>query len=182
MKKLSIVTAVILFCITTMSFVVNDDWFLLETKNCKMYFPQKPTEQVQTLNTAAGDLKIDIYMYEVPDSVYDNNLVYCMIETDNPEGVISSDDKKSAVDAYFRGAVDGAVKNLNGKIITESAIELDGYPGREVKIDYQEGVAVIKMRFYLVKTKMFGLQTITETKNDANKSIDRFMDSFTIKK
>jgi hypothetical protein len=38
------------------------------------------------------------------------------------------------------------------------------------------------MRSYLVKNRMYVLETVAERKNDANKASDRFMNSFTLKK
>ena len=37
------------------------------------------------------------------------------------------------------------------------------------------------MGFYLVKNKLYMSETITETKNDFNKSIDKFFNSFSLK-
>jgi len=50
-----------------------------------------------------------------------------------------------------------------------------------VRIDFKDGLAVIRMRYYLVKNRLFMLQIFTETKKEQNKSIDRFMDSFKLK-
>ena len=45
-----------------------------------------------------------------------------------------------------------------------------------------EGQAIIKMRFYLVKNKLFMEEIITETSKFPNKTIARFMDSFELTK
>jgi len=165
----------------TISFINPDDWFLFETKNYRIYFPQKPTDQSQIINTAIGDLKLNIHMYQVPDSIKDENLIYGLIETEYPDSVINSD-KKEILDNFFRNSIDGSINNVHGKLLTETKIQIDTFPGREIRVDFREGLAVIKMRFYLVKNKMYFLQTITDTKKDFNKSINKFMDSFTLTK
>jgi hypothetical protein len=55
------------------------------------------------------------------------------------------------------------------------------YPGRKFRVDVQNGVAVMTMRAYLVRNKLYMLQVITETKKDLNKSIEKFMNSFSLK-
>lgn len=160
-----------------LSFTFLDDWILFEGIGFKMLFPERPAAQTETIKSAVGELKMHIYMYEVADTARDENLLYGLFQTDYPDSLISSY-KKDNLESFFRNSIDGAAKNGRGKILSETIIELDGYPGREVRIDFQQGLAVIRMRFYLVKNRLFILQTITITKKDFNKSIDRFMNSF----
>jgi hypothetical protein len=89
--------------------------------------------------------------------------------------------KTEKLDAFFRNAIDGSVKNYHGKLLIEKIIEFEKYPGREIKVDFKEGLAIVKMRCYLIKNRMYILTTITETKKDFNQSINKFMDSFTLK-
>lgn len=120
-------------------------------------------------------------MVDVSKNEKDENLTYGVITTEYPDTIIHSD-KKELLPVFFRGSVDGAVKNVQGKLLTEKDITLDGFPGKEIDIDYRNGLAVIKMRSYLVKNKMFILQTITKTEKFPNKSLERFMSSFSLKK
>ncbi|HEX5150083.1 MAG TPA: hypothetical protein VFW07_01475 [Parafilimonas sp.] len=177
MKKIKATLGMLLLTTLTMSFTDPGDWILFTTKDCKISFPKKPSEQSQILNTAIGQLQLNIYSYEADDNEKDDNLVYMLMETAYPDSVINSD-KKEMLENFFRKSIDGAVNNVHGKLLTESIIQYEDFPGREVRVDFRDGLAVIKMRFYLVKNKMFVIQTITDTKNDFNKSIDKFMDSF----
>jgi len=169
-----------LFLTVILSFSFPGDWVLLEKSDFKILFPQKPEEQTQTVNTALGKLNIDTYIYEVPDSKKDDNLMYMFAQTAYPDTAINSD-KKDLLDKFFRGSIDGAVNNVHGKLLSETVIQLNGYPGRKVRIDFKDGLAVINMGFYLVKNKLYMSETITETKNDFNKSIDKFFNSFSLK-
>lgn len=63
---------------------------------------------------------------------------------------------------------------MNGKLISETNISLDKYQGREIKIDFKNGLAIIKARFYLVNNTVYIIQTITKTENDNNKSMNSF--------
>jgi hypothetical protein len=49
-------------------------------------------------------------------------------------------------------------------------------------VDFQEGLAIINMRFYLVNNRMYVLQAISETGKEKNRSVARFMNSFTLTK
>jgi hypothetical protein len=180
MKKINALLGAFIFCTLVMSFVHADDWVLFEDGNCKIRFPKAPANQTQTTNTAIGPLQMYIHMYEVPDGTMDDNYLYGLIETEYPDSVINSD-KKELLDKFFRNSIDGAVSNVNGKLLTETKIQLDGFPGREFRIDFKDGLAVITMRAYLAGHIMYFLQTITPTKKDHNKSIGRFMDSFAFK-
>ncbi|MDE3213523.1 MAG: hypothetical protein KGM98_09845, partial [Bacteroidota bacterium] len=62
----------------------------------------------------------------------------------------------------------------------QTVTTLNGYPGRQVKLGIQGGKAVMNIRFYLVKNRMFVLQTITQSGKEDNTSIEKFMDSFEI--
>ena len=103
-----------------------------------------------------------------------------IISTEYPSGTAHSDNK-AALPEIFEGSVNGAVANVAGKLLSDQAIEINGYPGREFRIDFQDGLAVIKMRSYLVKNKMFILQTICDPKKEGNAAAERFFASFKLK-
>jgi len=196
MKKIIPLSALLIVTAFTISFVrpgktknsgahsdIHDDpWVTVENAGCKMLFPKTPANESQTLNTAIGELKLYNYTYEVPDGIKDDNLVYLLSETDFGDSAkINSNMGKEKVDKFFRGAVDGGVKNASGKLLTEEIIQLDGFPGRKVRVDVKDGTAVMTMKIFLVKEKLYMLEVITEKKKDLNKSMDKFMSSFSLK-
>jgi hypothetical protein len=174
---MKILTPFLIIAILTMSFISSDEWYQCETKNYKILFPKKPSESSQIDNSAIGELTLNLNIYEVSENDTDDNLVYMVNETAYPETVINSD-KKDLLDNFFRKSIDGAVNNVHGKLLSEKIMELNKFPGREIRIDFQNGLAVIKMRMFLIKNRMFMIETITDTKKDFNKSINKFMDSF----
>ncbi len=177
MKKL---TFLILITFLTTSLIAQDKGFLLETDKYRITFPGKPVDQVQPVQSTSGELKMYMHIYEVPNNIDDGNHVFMLAESTYPADVISSD-KKELLNKFFRGTVDGAVKNINGKLLTESNIQLNGYPGRQFKVDYYDGVAIITMRCYLAKNVLYMLQVISEAKRDDNPSNKKFLDSFILK-
>lgn len=177
MKKLM---SLILITFLTTFLSAQDKGFLFETNKYKVTFPGKPADHEQPVQSAYGELKMYMHIYEVPNDIDDGNHAFMVAESAYPADVISSD-KKELLDKFFRGAVDGTAKNINGRLLTESRIQLNGYPGRQFKVDYQEGLAIITMRCYLVKNVLYMLQVISEGKRDDNPANKKFLDSFILK-
>jgi hypothetical protein len=163
------------------SFSARTTWQWSESKSMgyKIEFPQKPEESLQDVDSEIGKLKLNIKSYEVTEkSPADDNLMYLINCTVFPDSIVNSNNT-ARHDGFFRGTIDGAVKKIGGKLISEKKISLQGdYPGREVQIDFNEGNAIIYMRLYLVNNKLFMLETITETAKAPNTSITRFLNSF----
>lgn len=160
---------------------IPNDWVPYSTPNWSVRFPGKPEESQQTTPTAIGDQKLSIYMYTAPDQNAADNLVYGMIQTIFPDSLVNSD-KTEMVNPLMRNAVDGAVNNVQGKLLSESVISINGYPGREVKIAFQQDAYIINARIYLVKNYLYMLQTICGENKDNNTLAKVFMDSFELKK
>jgi hypothetical protein len=177
MKTIKLLVAPLVLSLIAFSFTNTEEWFLVKTQNCKIYFPKKPTDKSESVNTAKGDLKVNIYFYQAAENDNDDNLAYILSETEYPDSVMNSD-KTDKLESFFRNSIDGAVSNFKGKLLDESEINIDGFPGRKVRIDLKNGKTVMNMRFYLVKNRMYVLETVTDADKDDNSSIDRFMNSF----
>ncbi len=183
MRNLKILVALIILGHLTQSFITNSiqDWTLLETKTFKIYFPQKPELSSKILNTEIGELNINMYMYEVPDKTEDDNLAYSLAVTEYPDSLINSTrSEKELIDIFFNNSVNGYIKNVHGKLMSELKIKYDSFPGREIKVEIKDGLAVIKTRIYLVQNKVYMLQVITDTKKDFNRSTNKFLNSFAL--
>ena len=178
MKKFTNSLLFALFLLGAFAFTKSDKWYQFKSKpfGFKIDFPEKPTEQTRTVNTEAGEGKLTIYMFDASKAKADDNLVYMIVCGENPDSTINSDNKD--LSGYFKKSVEGAVNGVHGKLLVETVISLDGFPGREIRVDFKDGLAVIKMRMYLIHNKLYMLETITETSQDFNKSINKFMDSF----
>ncbi len=161
----------------TMGFVKPEDWFLLKSEVFQIEFPKEPATTTEVIDSEIGALEMKIFLYDASQAGTDDNLVYMATYIEYPDTLISSE-QTDKISAIFRGAIDGMVNNVSGKLLSESEITLNGFPGKEVKIDFRNGLAIFKVRFYLIKHKMYIIQTITETGKFPNKSVDRFLDSF----
>ncbi len=178
MKKFTSSIAFTLFIISVCAFTTGDKWYQFESTpfGFKVEFPAKPIEKTKPITTAAGDVTLNMFEYIVPKDKQDLNLVYMATYIEYPGDIDGNDKEKQK--ALCRKAVDDATARLKGKILKENLITIDGYEGVEARIEYKEGTEVLKMRMYLVKNKMYMLETMTKIAKDNNKSILRFMNSF----
>jgi hypothetical protein len=109
----------------------------------------------------------------------DNGLLYCaVIYNDFPEWLVKQKDINW--DAMLDSGRDGLVADTNGKVIMESKITLGNYPGREVVIEAkgQFKTAIIKVRIYVVRNRMYQVMVITAKGEGGSFERDNFMDSF----
>ena len=168
-----------LFIIFISGLCAAQDGFLLKPagEGYQINFPSEPQNRKQTVPTEIGDLLMNIYIVENTPADNDKNLEYTINSSSYPDTLINSDFTE-AVDEFFKNAINGAVTNVQGKLLTEEKLTLDGFPGRDVSVDYGNGQAVIRMRIYLVKNKFYMIQTVALTANDNNEAAKEFMDSF----
>jgi len=103
-----------------------------------------------------------------------------IMESDYPDSLINSN-KKENLAGFFRGAINGAVKNSNGKLLKETEVVYNNFPGRTIEIDYGNGMAIIKLTMVLRYNKAIMVQTIAETEHSPNKMADDFLNSFIVK-
>lgn len=175
---------IIIFSILTaiMSFKSFNEWYQYDSSEFKVLFPKIPTTTIKKVNTEAGEIQMQVYMYNASKDETDENLIYGVSSSEYPKKHIESHIEHDNLKTFFKNSIDGMVNNVKGKLISESIIKLDNFEGREIKIDFKDGLAIIRMRIYLVKNTVYFLQTITKTEKDNNKLITKFMNSFSIKK
>jgi hypothetical protein len=181
MKKIKSTCLFVVLASILLSFTSSEEWKIFETKQYEVLFPGKPTSQVKSVKTEIGEISMDIHMFDASKTGNDDNLVYGFITSDYPSDLVDHSNKE-LISNLFRSSIDGAVNNVKGTLLSETDIEINGHPGRAFKVDFNKGFAIINMRMYLVKNTMVMLQTITLTEKQANTSIDKFMNSFKLKK
>ena len=144
------------------------------TCKCAATFPGKPTEKrqkVPTNNKEIGDLEAVMYLYEGPGGTS----AYLMMYNDYPKEKAQAADPQKVLD----GARNGAAEKINGKILSEKKITINGQPGRELEID--GGQLKYYARIVLAnKTRLY--QAIVVMQKDVAKPADvrKFLDSFKV--
>lgn len=179
LKKLTSIAVILFMTILYIGFSNSDKWILFESikYGFKIEFPREPTAKTQSVNTEIGFLKLNFFIYDASNNKKEDNLVYGVITSEYPDTLINSS-KTEILDEFFRNSIAGAVNNVHGKLLSEKVITISEYPGREIRVDFQNGKAVITSRIFLVENRMYMIQTISKTNKDFNNSIYRFLDSF----
>jgi hypothetical protein len=132
--------------------------------------PEFPDYDVQDVLTPVGTLKLHIFSVSAEDSVF------MAAYNDYPEFIVNSGDAGKMLD----GARDGAVSNVSGKLLSESQIRLQGYPGRELwieaDVDGQDGLA--RARIYLVGRRLYQILVAGPKNQFPNHDAERCLNSF----
>jgi hypothetical protein len=177
MKKF--IFCVVAFCLPALlAFAQAPGWVNFESKESgfKVLFPEAPKTSEDAVETEIGKLNIKFFTCDLYTK---DSIVYMALVTSYPADKISSD-KKEIVANVFRNAIDGGVKNVSGTLLSEKELTFKQYPGREFKMSFQDGAAIISARAYLVKNTMYMLQAITVKDKENEPGIKRFLDSFTL--
>lgn len=153
--------------------------FQNKTGRFKATFPGKPEVSAQDVNTEIGPLKMNMFMFTGTDEK-DENKIYGIAYADYPAKLINSGMPASTLDTFFANAIEGSARNMNGEVIEEEKIALKTFPGRQVKIRFSDGEAIMKLRIFLVKNRAYFLEVGYETKNDGNPTINKFFSSFAL--
>lgn len=170
----------LLALVSSQFFTPDTTWYTFETEEIRIEFPKEPALSKQMAPTAVGDIEMNIASYDASRDG-DSTLAYVFISSVYPDSMLTSI-KKEEIPAFFRASIDGAVKNVSGQLISEKEVTLNGFPGREARIDFGNGTAVIYLHMYLVRNTGYFIQTITETGKVENQAALRFHRSFRLKK
>jgi len=178
MKKVLFV--ITLFIVATVN-VNAQDWIDYKSEDLAFIakFPNEPERSAQDVESEVGTLKIHMIMYSRPVDYDDENEVYGVIRSDYPKSHFEDADE-AYNNNVLDGGVEGAVSNVQGKLVFDNKITFNGFPGRSIKIGLEVGF--IYMNMYLVENKMFIAQVICLKENDNNDNINRFFNSFDILK
>ena len=169
------ITSILLFiCVTT---IKAQDWEKYKSEDLAFIteFPGKPQRTVQQIETAVGEL--DMHMVGYGSSQTGDNAYYAVVRSDYPsEQFTDMTDEK--IKSILDGAVNGAVNNVQGTLESDENINLNGYPGRKIKIN-APGLELY-MNAYLVENVMYVNQVIAKEGNVNTKNLNYFLNSFDI--
>ncbi|NND52313.1 MAG: hypothetical protein HKN54_07895, partial [Flavobacteriaceae bacterium] len=165
-----------LCCVSILS--AQDSW--VTTSNLEhgysIEFPKTPALQSQQVPTEVGNLSMDYYMLDLSTDASSKNLVYMSAYTTYPANESYSDE--GLQNSMLDGSVDGAVKNINGKLLSSEHIKFQGYRGRYAKISIYNDAYIVNLKNILVDNRLYFVQVITLKANDDNSDLKRFMTSF----
>ncbi len=112
-----------------------------------LLLPGLPREQVEMVDTALGKIQLHMSMLAV---TYKEEFVICAMNySDFPVQITDP----TAIRKTLDGAREELLANKTRKLISETEIHLDAYPGREIKIEQGDLIAV--SRIFLVRERLF---------------------------
>jgi hypothetical protein len=132
--------------------------------------PGEPQEQTETVETEVGPVDANFVQVATQEGAY--QVVY----SDYPEEVIANSD----TDELFQGAINGALENIDGELVSEEEISIDGNPGREFVAEASlEGINVTyKGRYFLVGNRLYQVFVVGNADAIEDDDITTFIDSF----
>lgn len=147
-------------------------WKKYESKegSFSVRLPAEPKAQKIVLDTEVGRTYLNMYVLNRKD----DNFIYSVGYIDYPVTLLQL---KNA-DKILDDGVDGAVRNIQGILISDSKISIKNYPGREVAMEAAGGKVVVKARFFLVGQRMYQLMVTTDKKGADSYHIRKFLNSF----
>ncbi len=132
-------------------------------------FPGQPVEERKTEVTEYGDLDFTQFLY-----VDEDGTEYLVMYAD-ASGLTSVFTTDEMLDALAPRLVRGA----SGELIRELVIDIDGYPGRDVKVRVADG-SILRMQGYLVGNRNYQVAVVTSSEDQFSASVNRFLNSFAI--
>jgi hypothetical protein len=129
--------------------------------------PGKPKPMQQSVNTAAGTVKVYVNLLDL------GSTAYTVMYSDYPADVIAQSDPQT----MFNNARDNMLKNRSGQLLAERAISLNGYPGKELKVSLSNNSIVMIARMYLVKQRLYQAIVGTSPDRQSSPDINRFLNS-----
>ena len=177
MKNVKFILSVITL-VSLCSFAVPG-WLVVENKKGKfsLSFPGKPTETEKIAHADIGELKMEITTFDV-GKMNDANKIYMLMYSDYPAQIINSSMRKGKIDTFFKNAIEGAINNVKGKMLSVEKISYKGYPGRHLKVSFSNDMGIMDIRMFLVKNRNYFLEVGYQKDKENNPSIDKFFKSF----
>jgi len=139
-KNYPSLTLILIALIVSTGFIITSDWFLMKNadQGYQIEFPKEPKVSVQTVNTEAGHVDMHINMLDLSAKGKDSNLIYLSSYAQYPDSLIHSD-KREQLKGFFKETVEGLIGSIDGKMLNEREVQIDGYKGKEVKIKVRLG-------------------------------------------
>ena len=158
----------------------NDSWETtnIPDGNFQIKFPASPSMRKETAETVMGNIE-QLVIESKPPIGMDDNLSYeASILVYPPEKINSRVITKQQTDQFLHHTIEGLARVLGGNIISEENVDYGLYPGKEVSLNFQEGMAEIKFRLYLIGNTLYTLKVTSVSNSTNNKSREYFLNSF----
>jgi hypothetical protein len=130
--------------------------------------PGNPTYEKVTSNTVLGP--IDIHTFILVGKTH----TYAVGYSDYSDSAF----RLSTPDQMFDTKRDGTIDNLQGKLLSELIIEMDGYNGREWRIESANERSIFTIRVYIVGHRVYQLEIASAKEDSFSNEVTKYLDSF----
>jgi hypothetical protein len=127
--------------------------------------PAQPVASMQDVSGKAGTVEMHNYLLDMGTAAF-------YASTSNDAMLPNSDPEEA-----LKGAEQGAVSNLHGRLLSEKRIALGTYPGVEMEADSDN--AHFTARIYVVRSRLY-LTLVVSAPGKPYPDAARFLDSFRI--
>ncbi len=150
--------------------LLAQDWqeYTIEGSDFYVKLPEPPEKKVQEIPSTQGIITMNML------TCIDGQMNFIVSFSDYPATSLNNVN----LDSFFIQARDGAVKNIQGKLISEKIIKYNDYPGREIKFSVMEEKAMVKNRFYLVKNRLYQVMAIVDPLQLYTDPVEKYFASF----
>lgn len=140
--------------------------------NCRVQFPGRPKESLQTTKTPLGELKVFTATYATSDGN-----AYLLSWTEFPPEAATAETRTSLYDGVREG-----LKGMDGEVLAEENKEIgkQKYPGRELLIQKDKGKVRLRFRVLMHDGRLYQVAVIGSAKFVDGKTAKEFLDSFEI--
>jgi hypothetical protein len=134
----------------------------------KVLMPRTPKQQ----NQGAAGMVLKAFLVEDRDGAYMAAFMDMPIPANEPE---------AQIEVRLNGGRDGAIQNLNGRLVREGRVKLDGkYLGRDFEADVPNKKMVLRARFYIVGSRMYQVMVMGTRAYAHSTEATRFLESLTL--
>ncbi len=161
----------------------NENWITIapEETGFSIEMPAQPEYQEVDKTSEVGNLKLKIYITEMPEE--NENLAYGIAITDYPSDKINSATMtKSELDDYYEESLLGAANGVKGEIVQRGETQIDSFIAKTADVKAYNGRILIKYAVLLRNNRLFLLQVISKGNSAENEGLNKFFDSFKLKK
>ena len=138
--------------------------------------PSEPKEDIDNKKVKDKTIYVHQFSLELEEGRKVGYMVRSMSLTDF-SNQLSPKQFNNIISSFLEEAVG------EGELLTEQAVTLDGYDGKEFKFRDANGLGMIyKGRIYLVKQHVYMLLAVARTEADLSQGADKFFNSFQLPK
>jgi hypothetical protein len=159
------------FCLASCSAAPTLKEFKSEAGRFSVMTPALLEETVQPVETQGGKLDLHLFAGQW------GNIGYYVSYCDYPPELAQTDRLEKMLD----GARDGAVGNVQGRLISEARIDLSGHPGRELVIETGAQVAPgarLQGRMFMVQNRLYQIMVVVPRAEKVPREGEQFLQSF----